>query len=117
MSSFFVAFRNFFFSTRIRRPPTLTLFPYTTLFRSQTAVDENIAYPILIGRTNVIDMRIRRYGLRLQPGINVEIVDPEDDYRFNETRQGYFKLKISQVINLELTKALVRKHNTINGSM
>ncbi|HLS16539.1 MAG TPA: NADP-dependent malic enzyme [Paenalcaligenes sp.] len=84
---------------------------------AQTAVDENIAYPILIGRPNVIDMRIRRYGLRLQPGINVEIVDPEDDYRFNETWQGYFKLKNRQGVTPDLAKALVRKHNTIIGAM
>src|SRR5690625_6803076 len=62
-------------------------------------------------------MRIRRYGLRLQPGINVEIVDPEDDYRFNETWQGYFKLKNRQGVTPDLAKALVRKHNTIIGAM
>ncbi|HLR83236.1 MAG TPA: NADP-dependent malic enzyme [Paenalcaligenes sp.] len=84
---------------------------------AQTAVDENIAFPILIGRPNVIDMRIRRYGLRLQPGVNVEIVDPEDDYRFNETWQGYFKLKNRHGVTPDLAKALVRKHNTIIGAM
>lgn len=84
---------------------------------AQTIVDENIARPILIGRPNVIDMRIRRYGLRLQPGINVEIVDPEDDYRFNETWQGYFKLKSRQGVTPDIAKALVRKHNTIIGAM
>lgn len=84
---------------------------------AQTVVDEKIAHPILIGRPNVIDMRIRRYGLRLQPGVNVEIVDPEDDYRFNETWQGYFKLKNRQGVTPDIAKALVRKHNTIIGAM
>ncbi|HLR30200.1 MAG TPA: NADP-dependent malic enzyme [Paenalcaligenes sp.] len=84
---------------------------------AQTAVDEKIAFPILIGRPNVIDMRIRRYGLRLEPGVNVEIVDPEDDYRFNETWQGYFKLKNRHGVTPDLAKALVRKHNTIIGAM
>jgi len=84
---------------------------------AQTVVDENIAYPILIGRPNVIDMRIKRYGLRLQPGINVEIVNPEDDYRFNETWQDYFKLKSRHGVTPDLAKALVRKHNTIIGAM
>lgn len=84
---------------------------------AQTVIDEKIAHPILIGRPSVIDMRIKRYGLRLQPGVNVEIVDPEDDYRFNETWQGYFKIKSRQGVTPDLAKQLVRKHNTIIGAM
>jgi len=84
---------------------------------AQTMIDENIAHPILIGRPSVIDMRIKRYGLRLEPGVNVEIVDPEDDYRFNETWQGYFKLKSREGVTPDIAKAQVRKHNTIIGAM
>lgn len=84
---------------------------------AQTMVDEKIAHPILIGRPSVIDMRIKRYGLRLTPGVNVEIVNPEDDYRFNETWQEYFTLKSRDGVTPEIAKALVRKHNTIIGAM
>src|SRR5688572_31360549 len=38
----------------MRRPPISTLFPYTTLFRSQLALSSNrrrLAYPLLAGRS------------------------------------------------------------------
>src|SRR5437763_15441252 len=35
-SSYFPSFFSFFFFLLIRRPPRSTLFPYTTLFRSET---------------------------------------------------------------------------------
>ena len=40
-----------------------------------------LAQPILIGRPSVIEMRIKKFGLRMTPGVNLEIVDPEDDGR------------------------------------
>ncbi|GGE73407.1 NADP-dependent malic enzyme [Paenalcaligenes hominis] len=84
---------------------------------AQTVVDEKLAYPILVGRPSVIEMRIKRYGLRLQAGINFEIVDPEDDYRFNETWQAYYQIKGREGVTPEIAKALVRKHNTLIGAM
>ncbi|WP_269900218.1 NADP-dependent malic enzyme [Paenalcaligenes faecalis] len=84
---------------------------------AQTVVDEKMAYPILIGRPAVIEMRIKRYGLRLQPGVNFEIVDPEDDYRYNETWQAYYQIKSRQGVTPDVAKALVRKHNTLIGAM
>ncbi len=83
----------------------------------QTVVDENIARPILIGRPAVIDMRIQKFGLRLVPGQNVELVNPEDDDRFNETWTGYYKLQGRNGVTPEIAKAMVRKHNTLIGAM
>lgn len=83
----------------------------------QTVVDEHIAQPILIGRPSVIEMRIKRYGLRLVPGENIEIVDPEDDYRYNETWQAYYEIKSRKGVTPAVAKADVRKHNTLIGAM
>src|SRR2546425_4627128 len=51
-----------FFFLMIRRPPRSTLFPYTTLFRSQRADGEDPAYPVLPGH------RLRRVLRRARPG-------------------------------------------------
>ncbi|NLZ11117.1 MAG: NADP-dependent malic enzyme, partial [Alcaligenaceae bacterium] len=83
----------------------------------QTVVDENIAKPILIGRPAVINMRIQKFGLRLVPGQNIELVNPEDDERFNETWNGYYKLQGRNGVTPEIAKAMVRKHNTLIGAM
>ncbi|MEI2415692.1 NADP-dependent malic enzyme [Orrella sp. JC864] len=83
----------------------------------QTVVDEKLAHPILIGRPAVIGMRIKKYGLRLEAGRNIEIVDPEDDSRYNETWNAYYKLKGRQGVTPNIAKAMVRKHNTLIGVM
>jgi malate dehydrogenase (oxaloacetate-decarboxylating)(NADP+) len=80
---------------------------------AQTVSDEKIAYPILIGRPAVINMRIQKMGLRLEAGKNVEIVDPEDDVRFTESWTEYYRLKGRDGITPTIAKAMVRKHNTL----
>ncbi len=84
---------------------------------AQTVVDENIARPILVGRPTVIDMRIKKFGLRLAVGRDIEIVDPEDDARFNETWSAYYKLKGRDGVTPDIAKAMIRKHNSLIGVM
>jgi malate dehydrogenase (oxaloacetate-decarboxylating)(NADP+) len=84
---------------------------------AQTVVDENIAHPILIGRPVVIQMRIDKFGLRLAAGENIEIVNPEDDERFNETWTAYYKLMGREGVTPEIAKAMIRKHNSLIGVM
>jgi malate dehydrogenase (oxaloacetate-decarboxylating)(NADP+) len=80
---------------------------------AQTVSDEKIAFPILIGRPSVINMRIKKMGLRLEIGKNIEIVDPEDDARFNESWQEYYRIKGREGVTPTVAKAMVRKHNTL----
>ncbi len=82
---------------------------------AQTAIDEKIALPILIGRPSVINMRVKKMGLRLEAGRNIEIVDPEDDVRFTESWTEYYKLKGREGVTPTIAKAMVRKHNTLIG--
>nr|WP_269498190.1 NADP-dependent malic enzyme [Castellaniella sp. S9] len=84
---------------------------------AQTVLNEGIAQPILVGRPSVIQMRVQKFGLRLVPGQNVEIVDPEDDARFNETWSAYYKLRGREGVTPDIAKAMVRKHNSLIGVM
>jgi malate dehydrogenase (oxaloacetate-decarboxylating)(NADP+) len=84
---------------------------------AQTVVDEKLAFPILVGRPSVIEMRVKKAGLRLVNGQNVEIVDPEDDSRFTETWTAYYQLKGREGVTPDVAKAMVRKHNTLIGAM
>lgn len=84
---------------------------------AQTVVDEQFAQPILVGRPAVIEMRIQKFGLRLTAGKDFEVVDPEDDARFNETWTGYYKLKGRDGVTPDIAKAMVRKHNSLIGVM
>ncbi len=83
----------------------------------QTVLDEKIAKPILIGRPEVIRMRTKKLGLRYLNNPDLEIVDPEQDARFNEVWQHLHNLLARQGVTPNAAKELVRKHNTIIGAL
>ncbi|ETD72240.1 malic enzyme [Pelistega indica] len=83
----------------------------------QTIVDEGIALPVLIGRPAVIEMRVKKLGLRLEAGKNITVVNPEDDARFTEAWQHYYKLRCRKGVTPEIAKTMVRKHNTLIGAI
>ena len=51
---------------------------------AQVVVDEGLARPILVGRTDVIAPRIAKLGLRLKLGANCEVVNILDDPRYRD---------------------------------
>ncbi|WP_313298349.1 NADP-dependent malic enzyme [Diaphorobacter sp.] len=83
----------------------------------QVAVDDGLAKPILIGRPAVIQTRIAKAGLRLQPGRDVEICDPEDDPRFRQYWEAYHKIMGREGVTPEAAKAAVRRSNTIIAAL
>ena len=84
---------------------------------AQVAVDEGLAKPILIGRPAVIATRIAKAGLRLQPGKDVEICDPEDDPRFRQYWETYHQLMGRRGATPEASKAAVRRSNTLIAAL
>ncbi|MBA3777541.1 MAG: NADP-dependent malic enzyme, partial [Betaproteobacteria bacterium] len=58
----------------------------------QVVVDEELAYPILIARPAVLERRIQRYGLRIRPGVDFEVINPESDDRYRDYWTEYFRL-------------------------
>jgi malate dehydrogenase (oxaloacetate-decarboxylating)(NADP+) len=50
-----------------------------TLRAVQTVIDDGMAHPILVGRGMAIAAKISALGLRMRPGIDVRIVDFEQD--------------------------------------
>jgi len=83
----------------------------------QVVVDEGLARPILIGRPEVIAMRIERYGLRLKAGVDFEIVNPQDDPRYKETWSGYYRIAKRQGVTRALAQTQVRTRTTLIGAM
>ncbi|MDE2431588.1 MAG: NADP-dependent malic enzyme [Burkholderiales bacterium] len=84
---------------------------------AQIAVDEGIARPILVGRPDVIETRIERAGLRLQPGVNCEIVNPGKDDRFKQYYETYHKLRARDGISPDLAKVVVRRSNSLIATL
>ena len=50
----------------------------------QGVLDERIAKPILVGRPDVVEMRIERLGLRMRPDVDFELVNPHHDSRYRQ---------------------------------
>jgi malate dehydrogenase (oxaloacetate-decarboxylating)(NADP+) len=84
---------------------------------AQLALEEGIARPILIGRPAVIEARLRKAGLHLRLGVDVENVNPEDDPRFRQYWETYHQLLKRDGATPEVAKAAVRRSNTIIGSL
>jgi malate dehydrogenase (oxaloacetate-decarboxylating)(NADP+) len=79
----------------------------------QVAVDEQMVRPILVGRPAVIEARIARAGLRIKPGREIEIVNPEDDPRYRECWEDYQRLMGRQGVTPSMAKAALRRSNTL----
>jgi malate dehydrogenase (oxaloacetate-decarboxylating)(NADP+) len=83
----------------------------------QVVLDEGLAKPILIGRPDVIAMRIERYGLRIRLGTDVQIVNPHDDPRYKDTWSGYYQLAKRKGVSRALAQTEVRTRTTLIGAM
>ena len=84
---------------------------------AQFALDDGLAEPILIGRPAVVEQRIAKAGLRLRPGHNIELINPDDDPRFKQYWQAYHHLMGRRGISPEAAKSAVRRSTTTIAAM
>jgi len=80
---------------------------------AQVAVDEGIAKPILIGRTDLIASRIEKLGLRLKLGVNCEGVNILDDPRYREAATQYWQLARRKGVSLAQAREEMRTRSTL----
>jgi malate dehydrogenase (oxaloacetate-decarboxylating)(NADP+) len=85
----------------------------TVLRAVQTVIDEKLAFPILIGRPDVIETRIQRMGLRMRVGVDFELTNINDDPRFNEYWQHYHSLTERRGVSPAAAKNLLRSRPTL----
>lgn len=79
----------------------------------QGIIDEKIAKPILVGRPTVIKRKIEQMQLRIRPGVDLEIFNPEDgDYRENYWKFYHDRLSRSG-ISVESARNTVHTNNTV----
>ncbi|MCU5784135.1 NADP-dependent malic enzyme 3 [Alcanivorax balearicus MACL04] len=83
----------------------------------QVVVDEGLAFPVLVGRPEVLAMRIERYGLRLRLGEDVEVTNPEQDERFHRYWNEYWEKLCRQGVTKEVARTEMRRRMTLIGAM
>lgn len=79
----------------------------------QAVVDENIASPIVVGRSAVVANKIHQLGLRLKPGVDFELVDPQDDPRYRDYWQFYHRLVARRGVSVNAAKEAMRTNSTV----
>ena len=83
----------------------------------QVVLDEGLAKPTLIGRPAVLEQRIQRYGLRLRPEIDFDVINPERDDRYRSYWEAYFAMTRRKGVTEQWAKLEMRRRHTLIGAM
>jgi malate dehydrogenase (oxaloacetate-decarboxylating)(NADP+) len=83
----------------------------------QVVLDEGLAKPILIGRPAVLEQRIQRYGLRLRPEVDFDVINPERDDRYRSYWEAYFAMTKRKGVTEQWAKLEMRRRHTLIGAM
>jgi malate dehydrogenase (oxaloacetate-decarboxylating)(NADP+) len=84
---------------------------------AQVVLEEGIAEPTLIGRPHVIETRLKRYGLRIRPGVDFAVVNPEDDPRYRHYVDLLIELAGRRGVTQEAARTMVRTNPTVIAAL
>ncbi|KMV33240.1 NADP-dependent oxaloacetate-decarboxylating malate dehydrogenase [Franconibacter pulveris 1160] len=87
------------------------------LHATQELVTLGLAKPILVGRPSVIEMRLKKLGLQIQPGVDFEIVNNESDPRFKEYWNEYYTIMKRRGVTQEQAQRAVIGNTTVIGAI
>ncbi|MBW7851271.1 MAG: NADP-dependent malic enzyme [Rhodospirillales bacterium] len=83
----------------------------------QVVADEGLAKPILVGRREVVARRIDELDLRLRIDRDFELVDPDDDPRYNEYWRLYHGIMERSGVSPDYARTVVRTRNTVIAAL
>jgi malate dehydrogenase (oxaloacetate-decarboxylating)(NADP+) len=84
---------------------------------AQVVVDEGLARPLLLGRPEVIKHRLAEYGLRLQPGVDCELINLQDPAVYGDAADDYFELKRREGVSRAVARVEMRSRCSLMASM
>ena len=84
---------------------------------TQEILDQNLAKITLIGRTSVIESRIKKLGLRIRPNQDFTLINNESDTKFKEYWTTYYEIAKRRGITPELAKREVTRNTTLIGAL
>lgn len=83
----------------------------------QVVVDEKLACPILVGRPQILEQRIEKFGLRLKAGVDFQVINPEMDSRYRDYWQTYWDITRRKGVTEQYARLEMRRRHTLIGSM
>jgi malate dehydrogenase (oxaloacetate-decarboxylating)(NADP+) len=83
----------------------------------QTVVEEGIAVPILVGRPQVVETRLKRFGLSIRAGRDFELVNPQHDPRYRDYVATYLEVAGRRGITPDAARSIVRTSSTVIAAL
>ncbi len=84
---------------------------------AQVVIEEGIAEPVLIGRPHVIEVRSKRYGLKIQAGKDFALINPEDDPRYRHYVDELVQFAGRRGVTQEAARTMVRTDTTVIAAL
>ena len=84
---------------------------------AQVLLEEGIAKPILIGRPSILQSRLERFGLKIRPDVDFEVVNPESDRRYRDYVDEYFAHVGRSGVTPEAARTIVRTNSTVISAL
>jgi malate dehydrogenase (oxaloacetate-decarboxylating)(NADP+) len=84
---------------------------------AQVVLEEGTAKPILIGRPYVVEARLERYGLRIRPGTDFDLINPEDDPRYRDYVDLLTAVGGRRGVTPEAARTMVRTNTTVIAAL
>jgi malate dehydrogenase (oxaloacetate-decarboxylating)(NADP+) len=83
----------------------------------QVVVDEGLAQPIVVGRPAVVESRLEELALRVRPGEDFELIDPQDDPRYGDYWRTYHELMERKGATTDMSRTVVRTDATVIAAL
>jgi len=84
---------------------------------TQVVLEERLAKPVLIGRPEVMQERIKRYGLAITAGVDFEVIDPRSDPRYRDYVATYLKVAGRKGVTPDVARIVVRTSPSVIGAL
>lgn len=79
---------------------------------AEAVLQDKVAIPILIGRPDVIKARIERFGLGIKPGIDFEVINPQDDPRYRDYVASLQERTARKGVTPDFARTMIRTNTT-----
>ncbi len=83
----------------------------------QRVLEERIAYPILIGRREVVENRIKKLNLQMKGEKDFDLVDPQNDPRYHQYWTEYHRLMERKGVSPDSAKIVLRTNSSVIASL
>ena len=80
---------------------------------AQIILEDGLAKPILVGRPEVIETRLKRFGLRIRPETDFEIINPQNDPRYRDYVDHLVRIGGRHGFTPDYARTLVRTNATV----